>query len=57
MTGPRLTWILSDLFEAIGKACLPSIFQQQNEENQVKDTWEIGETRHCLRKCLHLSLR
>ncbi|CCM00930.1 uncharacterized protein FIBRA_02977 [Fibroporia radiculosa] len=49
LTGPRLTWILEDLFKAIGKVCVAPFFGASEESN-----WSVGETREGLWKCLDL---
>ncbi|KAG6832481.1 hypothetical protein H0H92_001527 [Tricholoma furcatifolium] len=48
LTGPRLTWILEDLFQSIGRVCVQP-FLTKNQEN---DGWGIGQTRHHLIKVL-----
>lgn len=52
LTGARLTWILKDLFEAIGTVCVLPFIQDIAEED-----WTVGETRHLLRKCLDSEVR
>ncbi|KAH7915394.1 tubulin-tyrosine ligase family-domain-containing protein [Hygrophoropsis aurantiaca] len=54
LTGPRLTWILEDLFKAIGKVCIGPFSGQIDAE---ESTWEVGEVRHNLHKCLELEIR
>ncbi|KAF7310674.1 hypothetical protein HMN09_00610300 [Mycena chlorophos] len=51
LTGPRLSWILRDLFINIHKVCVTPFFAQQ-EAVQCK----VGETQHGLIKCLEMSL-
>ncbi|KZT06869.1 uncharacterized protein LAESUDRAFT_743194 [Laetiporus sulphureus 93-53] len=54
LTGPRLTWILEDLFRAIGRVCVAPSFGA----SQVGDgKWEVGQTRELLRKCLDMEVR
>ncbi|TFY55410.1 hypothetical protein EVJ58_g8267 [Rhodofomes roseus] len=53
LTGPRLTWILEDLFEAIGKVCVGPSFGGTGGEAEL----EVGETREALRKCLDVEVR
>ncbi|PCH33551.1 tubulin-tyrosine ligase [Wolfiporia cocos MD-104 SS10] len=56
LTGPRLTWILEDLFRAIGKVCVTPFFTSSDQrDNQTK--WEVGEMREALRKCLDVEVR
>ncbi|KAI0053321.1 TTL-domain-containing protein [Auriscalpium vulgare] len=52
LTGPRLTWILQDLFQSIAKVCVGPFLQPA-----VQEGWPMGETRHHMRKCLDLKLR
>ena len=56
LTGPRLGWILDDLFAAIGTVCiLPFLDEKLAEE--ARKGWELGETRHNLIKCLDEQVR
>ena len=61
LTGPRLTWILEDLFIAIGKVCVAPFFSTQTYRDMDADVrfpdWSVGETRHGLRKCLETEVR
>jgi tubulin--tyrosine ligase len=61
LTGPRLTWILEDLFIAIGKVCITPFFSTGNNRAQSGSTgfpdWGVGETRHGLQKCLEVDVR
>lgn len=51
LTGPRLTWILEDLFKAIGIVCVqPFVRRTSHEGSSV--SLKVGETLHNLRKCL-----
>ncbi|KAF7306678.1 hypothetical protein MIND_00459500 [Mycena indigotica] len=50
LTGPRLSWILEDLFIAVGKACVDPFFTQEITP------WPVGETREGLIKCLEMEL-
>ncbi|KAJ4486325.1 tubulin-tyrosine ligase [Lentinula aciculospora] len=57
LTGPRLTWILEDLFVDIGKACVAPFFAESssiptNPTVQDHFNWPVGETRRNLMKCL-----
>ncbi|EIN13498.1 tubulin-tyrosine ligase [Punctularia strigosozonata HHB-11173 SS5] len=47
LTGPRLHWILEDLFVSIGKVCVEPFFGDHSVED-----WNLNETRFYLRKCL-----
>lgn len=58
LTGPRLTWILEDLFKGIARACVNPFFAADSSQARDKaDNWKVGETRENLRKCLDLQLR
>ena len=56
LTGPRLTWILEDLFKGIAKTCVEPFFIQ---DNAVVDQpgLKIGEAREHLRLCLDMQVR
>ncbi|KAG8951617.1 hypothetical protein FRC04_005904 [Tulasnella sp. 424] len=56
MTGPRLGWILDDLFGSIAKACVHPYFSSSLEAGG-QDGWRVGETRYGLRKCLDVQAR
>ena len=53
LTGPRLTWILEDLFKAIAKTCVEPFFSRE----PVPANLEVGETREHLRLSLDLQVR
>jgi len=53
LTGPRLTWILEDLFCAIGKVCVAPFFDPVIGEEK----WEVGQTKENLRKCMDVEVR
>jgi tubulin--tyrosine ligase len=54
LTGPRLTWILEDLFRSMADVLVkPFVYAS----TQTADDWKEGETRHHLRKCLDTSIR
>lgn len=54
LTGPRLTWILEDLFKSIADVCVQPFFS----ENKTEDgNWNVGETRHNFIKCLDETVR
>lgn len=58
LTGPRLTWILEDLFVAIGKVCVePFVSAKCTGTRTEEKGWSVSETRHGLRKCLDLEVR
>ncbi|TFK76949.1 TTL-domain-containing protein [Pluteus cervinus] len=46
MTGPRLRWVLEDLFAGIGKVCVEPFFGVKKGE------WAVGEVKHNFTKCL-----
>ncbi|KAK0208593.1 tubulin-tyrosine ligase [Desarmillaria ectypa] len=52
LTGPRLTWILEDLFVSIGRVCVQPFFTKHKDE-----TWPVGESRYGLLKCLDEEVR
>jgi tubulin--tyrosine ligase len=55
LTGPRLSWILEDLFVSIGKICVePFVTAKQEPEN---DDWKLGDVRFHLIKCLEQAVR
>lgn len=56
LTGPRLTWILEDLFKAIGKVCVAPAFESEEGLHLMKD-WQVGQTREALTKCLEVEVR
>ncbi|OCH96508.1 tubulin-tyrosine ligase [Obba rivulosa] len=59
LTGPRLTWILEDVFRAMGKVCVEPFFRNtgEAETEALGEAWEVGQTRHELRKCLEMQVR
>lgn len=58
LTGPRLTWILQDLFNAIGEVCVrPFVFGKQGKVDGGEEEWKVGQTRLHLRKCLASEVR
>lgn len=48
LTGPRLTWILKDLFISIGKVSVEPFLKRIEKD----DGWGVGQTRHHLIKAL-----
>jgi len=52
LTGPRLTWILEDLFKAIARVCVEPFVR----DIPVED-WPVGDTKHHLKKCLQTKVR
>lgn len=55
LTGPRLNWILEDLFVATAEVCIVPFFTRDG--NADTENWKIGETRHNLIKCMDESVR
>jgi len=53
LTGPRLTWILEDLFVSMAKVCVEPFFT----EAYVEEPWAVGEVKHNLLKCLDEDIR
>lgn len=53
LTGPRLTWILEDLFTSVGQVIVDPFFGQ----SVPTEPWTIGESRNHLRKCLETQVR
>ncbi|KAJ7456677.1 TTL-domain-containing protein [Mycena latifolia] len=53
LTGPRLSWILQDLFTAIGKVCVDPFFNPKADDVE----WPVGGTRHGLIKCIDEEVR
>jgi len=56
LTGPRLTWILEDLFDSIAETCITPFFAEKNDPTTA-EPWAIGEVRHHLVKCLDEQVR
>ncbi|KAI0670003.1 tubulin-tyrosine ligase [Trametes maxima] len=58
LTGPRLTWILEDLFKSIAHKCVAPFFKGTSAEAaDTAEVWEVGEAKENLRKCLDLQVR
>ncbi|OSD03531.1 hypothetical protein PYCCODRAFT_1365587 [Trametes coccinea BRFM310] len=58
LTGPRLTWILEDLFKATAKTCVEPFFLAEDSPTKGElERWQVGETRDNLTKCLDLEIR
>ena len=58
MTGPRLTWILEDLFCAITDVCVVPFFRAARKAEEGEEgEWAVGDTRAHLRKCLDVEVR
>ena len=53
LTGPRLTWILEDLFKSIAEVAVRPFASPE----QVVEMWAVDETKHHLRKCLDTEVR
>lgn len=56
LTGPRLTWILEDLFDSIAETCITPFFAKENKPI-TEEPWTVGEVRHHLVKCLDEQVR
>lgn len=56
LTGPRLTWILRDLFCSIAKCCVEPFFSSEGEDNG-RGAWFVGDERHNMKKCLDTKVR
>ena len=56
LTGPRLTWILEDLFDSIAETCITPFFAAKNDLTTA-EPWAVGEVRHHLVKCLDEQVR
>lgn len=54
LTGARLRWVLEDMFEAIAKVCIGPFF---GVAGYKWESWEVGETKEGLRKCLEVGVR
>lgn len=60
LTGPRLTWILRDLFISIAKSCIKPYFEgdaDSSNKTTERHPWKVGETRYNLQKCLETEVR
>ncbi|KIK94873.1 hypothetical protein PAXRUDRAFT_141986 [Paxillus rubicundulus Ve08.2h10] len=55
LTGPRLTWILDELFKAIGVVCIQPFVGGASRGASIA-SWKVGEIRHNLRKCLDVKV-
>lgn len=53
LTGPRLTWILEDLFTGIGQVIVDPFFGQSIRT----EPWVVGESIKHFRKCLETQVR
>ncbi|KAF8527942.1 tubulin-tyrosine ligase [Hysterangium stoloniferum] len=53
-TGQRLQWILRDMFKSIGRVSVGPFF---NQNGDLLNDWEVGETREGFRKCLQENIR
>lgn len=54
LTGPRLTWILEDLFKSIQIVCIAPFAGGVSDRI---DPWKVGEVRHNMQKCLDMQVR
>ena len=52
LTGPRLTWILEDLFKTIAQNCVAPFFAP----GELQD-WPVGAVRSHFKKCLDIETR
>jgi len=61
LTGPRLGWILEELFISIAQVCVNSFFSTKSEGagtgGDRVEGWEVGEVKFGLRKCLGMEIR
>lgn len=55
LTGPRLAWILEELFLDIGNVCVGPFFDVDAAHKDSQ--WPVGETRRNLIKCLETEVR
>jgi hypothetical protein len=55
LTGPRLTWILEDLFVSIAKVCVEPFFKGKTDLDV--EGWKVGEERYSLIKCMDENVR
>ncbi|KAJ7462700.1 TTL-domain-containing protein [Mycena galericulata] len=53
LTGARLSWILQDLFTAIGRACVDPFFKPNPDAAE----WPVGDVRYGLIKCIDEDVR
>jgi len=51
LTGPRLTWILEDLFISTAKVCIDP-FIKRKPISEMYGPWEVGQTKDHFIKCL-----
>lgn len=54
LTSPRLRWVLEDMFDAIAKVCIGPFLGVQGCR---WESWNVGETKEGLRKCLEIGVR
>ncbi|KAL4069539.1 TTL-domain-containing protein [Scleroderma citrinum] len=53
LTGPRLTWILEDLFRAIETVCVEPFVRGSDDKI---NSWNVGEVRYMMQKCLDMQI-
>jgi len=53
LTGPRLAWILKDLFVAIKTICVEPFIRRSDDKI---DSWKVGEVRYMMQKCLDIQV-
>lgn len=56
-TGPRLRWVLEELFYGMGTACVRPFFAPKLSECDEAVAWHVGQTQHGLLKCLEEEIR
>ncbi|KAF9452618.1 tubulin-tyrosine ligase [Macrolepiota fuliginosa MF-IS2] len=56
LTGPRLTWILEDLFVSIARVCIDPFTKERNL-SELQGSWEVGQTKEHFIKCLDKAVR
>jgi tubulin---tyrosine ligase len=56
-TGPRLTWVLEELFVSIGVVCVKPFLEGKRVTVNTEEGWELGQTRYNLIKCLDEQVR
>jgi tubulin---tyrosine ligase len=54
LTGPRLSWILKDLFIQIGKTCVEPFFDPKVADSE---SWSIGDIKEHFIKCFDARIR
>lgn len=57
LTGPRLGWILEELFDGMAKTCVLPFINNAADQGEGRKDVEVGETRNGLRCCLTVLVR